>query len=41
MKSTAKAITDYNLSDWNLIEGSGAAMTATLDKAIKTNNRLL
>ncbi|KAA8783414.1 ABC transporter permease subunit [Paenibacillus amylolyticus] len=41
MKSTAKAIKDYNLSDWNLIEGSGAAMTATLDKAIKNEQPII
>lgn len=35
MKATSKAIQDYGLNDWQLIEGSGAAMTATLDKAIK------
>lgn len=35
MTATQKAIEDYGLSDWNLVEGSGAAMTATLDKAIK------
>ncbi|WP_054956593.1 glycine betaine ABC transporter substrate-binding protein [Paenibacillus dakarensis] len=35
MKATAKAIEDYGLTDWKLIEGSGAAMTATLAKAIK------
>ncbi|MCM3135393.1 ABC transporter permease subunit [Paenibacillus polysaccharolyticus] len=41
MKSTAKAIKDYNLFDWNLIEGSGAAMTATLDKAIKNEQPII
>ncbi|GGH12960.1 glycine betaine ABC transporter substrate-binding protein [Paenibacillus segetis] len=35
MKSTAQAIQDYDLEGWNLIEGSSAAMTATLDKAIR------
>ncbi|MED4350796.1 glycine betaine ABC transporter substrate-binding protein [Schinkia azotoformans] len=33
MKATAKAIEDYGLEDWTLIEGSGAAMTAALKKA--------
>jgi glycine betaine/proline transport system substrate-binding protein len=33
MKATAKAIEDYELTDWELIEGSGAAMTASLKKA--------
>ncbi|WDZ59034.1 glycine betaine ABC transporter substrate-binding protein [Paenibacillus polymyxa] len=41
MKSTAKAIQDYNLSDWKLVEGSGAAMTATLDKAIKAKKPII
>ncbi|MDQ0170361.1 glycine betaine ABC transporter substrate-binding protein [Paenibacillus tundrae] len=41
MKSTAKAIEDYNLTDWTLIEGSGAAMTATLDKAIKNEEPII
>ncbi|MGQ8870969.1 glycine betaine ABC transporter substrate-binding protein [Paenibacillus sp. TSA_86.1] len=41
MKSAAKAIEDYKLSDWNLIEGSGAAMTATLDKAIKNKQPII
>ncbi|MBE9917240.1 glycine/betaine ABC transporter [Paenibacillus donghaensis] len=35
MKATSKAIEEYGLSDWKLIEGSGAAMTATLAKDIK------
>ncbi|WP_279591700.1 glycine betaine ABC transporter substrate-binding protein [Paenibacillus sp. F411] len=35
MKATAQAIEDYELSDWKLVEGSSAAMTAALDKAIK------
>jgi glycine betaine/proline transport system substrate-binding protein len=33
MKATAAAIEDYELTDWELIEGSGAAMTASLQKA--------
>ncbi|NMO95763.1 glycine betaine ABC transporter substrate-binding protein [Paenibacillus lemnae] len=41
MKATAKAIEDYELSDWTLIEGSGAAMTATLDKAIKNEEPVI
>lgn len=41
MKSAAKAIEDYKLSDWTLIEGSGAAMTATLDKAIKNEEPII
>ncbi|ULL18751.1 glycine/betaine ABC transporter [Paenibacillus sp. H1-7] len=35
MKSTAQVLKDYDLKDWKLVEGSGAAMTAALDKAIK------
>lgn len=41
MKSSAKAIEDYHLTDWTLIEGSGAAMTATLDKAIKAEQPII
>ncbi|WP_458125717.1 glycine betaine ABC transporter substrate-binding protein [Paenibacillus sp. Z3-2] len=41
MKSAAKAIDDYNLTDWTLIEGSGAAMTATLDKALKNEDPII
>ncbi len=33
MKATTKAIEDYELEDWEVIEGSGAAMTAALKKA--------
>ncbi|MFJ7638158.1 glycine betaine ABC transporter substrate-binding protein [Peribacillus sp. NPDC097264] len=33
MKSTKKAMEDYNLDDWTLVEGSSAAMTAELKKA--------
>ena len=33
MKATATAIEDYGLTDWSLVEGSGAAMTAALKKA--------
>ncbi|GAB2671327.1 glycine/betaine ABC transporter [Paenibacillus thermoaerophilus] len=35
MKATAEAIEAYGLSDFKLVEGSGAAMTAALDKAYK------
>ncbi|MFS0880000.1 glycine betaine ABC transporter substrate-binding protein [Metabacillus niabensis] len=34
MNATANALEEYELSDWELIEGSGAAMTAALKKAI-------
>lgn len=33
MKATASAIEEYELTDWSLVEGSGAAMTAALKKA--------
>ncbi|MCM3653603.1 glycine betaine ABC transporter substrate-binding protein [Metabacillus litoralis] len=33
MKATAAVIKDYELTDWKLVEGSGAAMTASLQKA--------
>lgn len=33
MKATAKVLEEYELEDWKLVEGSGAAMTAALKKA--------
>lgn len=33
MKATSEAIEEYGLEDWKLVEGSGAAMTASLKKA--------
>lgn len=33
MEATAEAIEQYELSDWTLVEGSDAAMTATLGRA--------
>ncbi|MCQ6279104.1 glycine betaine ABC transporter substrate-binding protein [Bacillus sp. EB600] len=33
MQATEKAIKDYDLSDWKLVSGSSAAMTAALKKA--------
>ncbi|MFC7681294.1 glycine betaine ABC transporter substrate-binding protein [Paenibacillus sp. GCM10028914] len=41
MKASAKAIEDYGLTDWKLIEGSGAAMTATLAKAMKNEEPII
>ncbi|WCT57029.1 glycine betaine ABC transporter substrate-binding protein [Paenibacillus kyungheensis] len=41
MKATHKAIEDYKLTDWTLVEGSSAAMTATLDKAIKNEEPII
>ncbi|MDQ0492846.1 ABC-type proline/glycine betaine transport system substrate-binding protein [Paenibacillus brasilensis] len=32
---------NYGLSDWKLLESSGAAMTATLDKAIKARQPIV
>ncbi|MBP2240848.1 glycine betaine/proline transport system substrate-binding protein [Cytobacillus eiseniae] len=33
MKATANVLEDYELDEWTLVEGSGAAMTASLKKA--------
>lgn len=33
MEATERAITDYELDDWDLVSGSSAAMTASLKKA--------
>jgi glycine betaine/proline transport system substrate-binding protein len=41
MKSTEKAIKDYGLTDWKLVEGSGAAMAAALDKAYKDKKPII
>lgn len=41
MKATNQAIEDYNLDEWKLIEGSGAAMTAMLNKAIKEETPII
>ncbi|MNJ37330.1 Glycine betaine-binding protein OpuAC precursor [compost metagenome] len=41
MKAANAAIEEYGLSDWTLIEGSGAAMTATLAKAIKSEQPII
>ncbi|MCM3439637.1 glycine betaine ABC transporter substrate-binding protein [Metabacillus halosaccharovorans] len=35
MKATSSALEEYELTDWELVEGSGAAMTAALQKAYK------
>ncbi|MBI9074899.1 MAG: glycine betaine ABC transporter substrate-binding protein [Desulfatibacillum sp.] len=37
MSASEKAIVDYGLEDWKLVEGSGATMTAALSDAIKNN----
>jgi glycine betaine/proline transport system substrate-binding protein len=41
MKATAAAIDEYGLSDWTLVEGSSAAMTATLKKAINKEEPII
>ncbi|WP_209861436.1 glycine betaine ABC transporter substrate-binding protein [Paenibacillus shirakamiensis] len=41
MKSTAKAMEDYKLTDWTLVEGSSTAMTAVLDKAIRNKEPII
>ncbi|TMV47768.1 glycine/betaine ABC transporter [Paenibacillus mesophilus] len=41
MKSTNKAMETYGLKDWKLVEGSGAAMTAALDKAMKDKKPII
>ncbi|TQR45438.1 glycine betaine ABC transporter substrate-binding protein [Paenibacillus popilliae] len=41
MQSTEAALKEYELTDWKLIEGSGAAMTAALDKAIKKQEPII
>lgn len=41
MKAANKAVQDYDLTGWTLVEGSGAAMTATLDKAIKNQKPII
>lgn len=41
MKSTEKALKEYDLKDWKLVEGSGAAMAAALDKAYKDKKPII
>ncbi|WMT39995.1 glycine betaine ABC transporter substrate-binding protein [Paenibacillus sp. D2_2] len=41
MKATNEALKQYDLKDWTLIEGSGAAMTAMLDKSIKRQKPII
>jgi glycine betaine/proline transport system substrate-binding protein len=41
MKQTTQAMKDYELSEWKLIEGSSAAMTAALDKAYKAKEPII
>lgn len=41
MKAAAKAMQDYGLSDWQLVEGSGTAMTAALSKAYSAKQPII
>ncbi|MDX8367721.1 glycine betaine ABC transporter substrate-binding protein [Cytobacillus sp. IB215665] len=41
MKSTAEVIEQYELENWDLIEGSGAAMTAALKKAYEKEEPII
>lgn len=41
MKSANQALTDYDLKGWKLVESSSAAMTATLDKAIRNQDPVI
>ncbi|MCM3783640.1 ABC transporter permease subunit [Neobacillus mesonae] len=41
MASTKKAMEDYELTDWTLVEGSGSAMTAMLEKAIRNEQPII
>ncbi len=41
MKAAAKAIRDYGLDGWTLVEGSGTAMTAALDKAYSAKQPII
>ncbi|GAB6179269.1 glycine/betaine ABC transporter substrate-binding protein [Desulfotomaculum defluvii] len=41
MKATSKALQEYELKDWELVEGSGAAMTAALTKAYENEEPII
>lgn len=41
MKATEKAMAEYQLKDWELVEGSGAAMTAALTKAYENKEPII
>ncbi len=41
METTEKAIEEYGLTDWDLVSGSGAAMTAALKKAYDKENPII
>ncbi|MEO3945825.1 glycine betaine ABC transporter substrate-binding protein [Gorillibacterium sp. CAU 1737] len=40
-KQTKEAMDEYSLSDWKLVEGSGAAMAAALEKAYKNEKPII
>ncbi|WP_407673217.1 glycine betaine ABC transporter substrate-binding protein [Paenibacillus alkalitolerans] len=41
MKATASAVEEYGLTDWTLVEGSGTAMAAALDKAYEDKKPII
>lgn len=41
MKATEKAMSEYDLKDWELVEGSSAAMTAALTQAYKDQKPII
>lgn len=41
MKATEKVLKDYELKDWELVEGSSAAMTAALTQAYKDKKPII
>ncbi len=41
MKQAAQVLKDYELKDWKLVEGSGAAMAVALDKAYKDKKPII
>ncbi|MNI04749.1 Glycine betaine/carnitine transport binding protein GbuC precursor [compost metagenome] len=41
MQTTAEVLKAYDLKDWELVESSGAAMTAALDKAYKDKKPII
>jgi glycine betaine/proline transport system substrate-binding protein len=41
MNATEKAMTEYQLDDWELVEGSSAAMTAALTKAYENKEPII
>ncbi|MGN7456050.1 glycine betaine ABC transporter substrate-binding protein [Paenibacillus pasadenensis] len=41
MAAADRAVTDYGLTDWTLVEGSSAAMAVALDKAVKNEDPII